>query len=498
MAASGDDFDAVDDDEDEAARYGRLIASKRLDGMNLIKTDRTLSWFVDEFKKGSLNLKPRYQRDFTWSEARSSRLVVTALCTRFIPPIVLRECTEPVIGKHGKPLANKKRTVYELVDGKQRISSLLAFALGPTEAARLGLPARASTLAKLDEEEYDGWNGMTLADLDTFDQEKFLGCALSTLCIPPELDLDRVYAVYEDINSGAENLSPHQLRRAVLAGSASSYIDMIDRLRDDEHFRAIYGEKDERKEMDGELVLRALAFAHGEYKAPLKSFLSHELQNWQKRAEVSGFKGDDVALWLVDREKAFRTTMRVGRAAFGDGAFKKWDAAKGKWALSPPFFELTYAVLSDLLRNGEVTEATMVRKASALREAVRLAFSNEEHVISAKHTKRSVAAVRECKRALEDLILGATGVSVDSVRTFGPELRRTLWESQHGLCGHCGELIDESALEYGNLVHIDHVVPHAHGGSTTPGNAQLLHAACNRQKGARGRVPVPSDDRDAT
>lgn len=492
MAVSEDESDAVDDDEDEAERFSKLIASKRLDGMNLVKSDYTIKWFVDEFKKGSIMLKPRYQREFTWNEARSSRLIVTALCTRFIPPIVLHECNVPALSKQGKPLANKKRTVYEVVDGKQRLTSLLAFAFGPAEADKLGLPARASTLAKLDEEEYKGWNGMTLADLEQFDQDKFFGCALSTLCIPASLDLDRVYAVYEDINSGAENLSPHQLRRAVLAGSASSYIDMIDRLRDDEHFRAIYGEKDERKEMDGELVLRALAFAHTEYKAPLKTFLAHELQNWLKRAELAGHKGDDAPRWLVDREKAFRNTMRVGREAFGDGAFKKWDEAKGKWALSPPFFELKYAVLEELLRSEQVSAAMLVQNADALRGAMQRAFSDEEHVISAKHAKRSPAAVRECKRALEILILGAIGGPKDGVRAFGSELRRTLWERQDGLCGHCGGRIDESALEYGELVHIDHVVPHARGGRTTADNAQLLHAACNREKGAR--VPVPSGE----
>jgi 5-methylcytosine-specific restriction endonuclease McrA len=331
---------------------------------------------------------------------------------------------------------------------------------------------------------------MVFADLDTFDQEKYFDCALSTLCIPAELDLDRTYAVYEDINSGAENLSPHQLRRAVLAGSAATYIDMIDRLRDDSHFRAIYGDKDERKEMDGELVLRALAFAHTEYKAPIKTFLSHELQNWQKRAEIAGYKADDLPSWLVDREKAFRRTMRIGRVMFGEGAFKKWDETKSKWTLSPPFFELQFAVLSDLLRSEQVTEPMMVENAGALRLAMQRAFTDKEHVISAKHTRRSPAAVRECKRALEDLILGAIGGTLDSVRTFSPELRRTLWETQQGLCPYCGELIDESALDFGNLVQIDHIIPHAHGGPTTPDNAQLLHAACNRQKGAR----VPSDE----
>jgi hypothetical protein len=39
---------------------------------------------------------------------------------------------------------------------------------------------------------------------------------------------------------------------------------------------------------------------------------------------------------------------------------------------------------------------------------------------------------------------------------------------------------------------IDHAAPFAAGGATEPGNAQLVHAACNRSKGARTAPSAPA------
>jgi hypothetical protein len=70
-------------------------------------------------------------------------------------------------------------------------------------------------------------------------------------------------------------------------------------------------------------------------------------------------------------------------------------------------------------------------------------------------------------------------------RAFGPSLRRPLFERQGGKCALCLERIDESRLDDGQYVHIDHDRPYSNGGKTELENAQLTHRVCNQEKGAR-------------
>jgi hypothetical protein len=77
-----------------------------------------LDQLANMLKKGRLNLFPKYQRDYVWKPERASRLVVTVLCNRIVPGVVLHE---------------KEKGVYDVVDGKQRLTSLLCFYMAGEE-----------------------------------------------------------------------------------------------------------------------------------------------------------------------------------------------------------------------------------------------------------------------------------------------------------------------------------------------------------------------------
>lgn len=42
-------------------------------------------------RKGSLNIAPKYQRGYVWKQDRASRLIITVLCNRIVPAVVLHE-----------------------------------------------------------------------------------------------------------------------------------------------------------------------------------------------------------------------------------------------------------------------------------------------------------------------------------------------------------------------------------------------------------------------
>lgn len=512
---------AADDVRAEAIR--KTIAQKRVsdDAGDIKKKDKDVKAMVEYFKEGQLNLFPKYQRGYTWDEARASRLMVTALCGRTIPPVYLHE-------KKETDAKGRTKTVYDVVDGKQRLSSLIAFRLGHEKGRELGLHPDtlrcACKLSKLDAEEYEGWDGIRYEDMCEEDQQRFDKCDVITMTIPSSYSDEQVifvfgrarrarararrlggcccapvsptcgalplfvqvFNLYEDINSGSENLSQQQLRRAVFCGA---YMDLVEELRTCADFLSVRDAQalDTKKEEDGELVLRLLAFGsrHREYKGPRKTFLNDELRSLAKRADLVGISSEE---YLRRQRDMFRRTMAVAVRAFGkDVAFRRWDPAKKRWsAIEGVFAELSFAALFDLLDTSQVSEQQLVARGPMLVEAIKDLFERAEQ-LEFKPKGRTRVAIEASLRLLKSTILDAAGGQLDAKRAFalGEPARRALWERQGRACTICGGPIREEDLRDSSALHVDHVVPHALGGATDDANAALTHRACNLSKGSR-------------
>ena len=92
------------------------IESEKLYGLG--SKEAELSQFASWLAKGKLNLFPAYQREYVWKPDKASRLIATVLCNRYVPPVVLHE---------------KTKSCYDVVDGKQRLTSILGFYLNGSE-----------------------------------------------------------------------------------------------------------------------------------------------------------------------------------------------------------------------------------------------------------------------------------------------------------------------------------------------------------------------------
>src|ERR1041384_7359841 len=71
--------------------------------------------FVHLFNDGKLNLEPGFQRDSVWSLGDRKKLIETILQRYPIPSIFLYENN------------SDGRLVYDVIDGKQRLESILMF-----------------------------------------------------------------------------------------------------------------------------------------------------------------------------------------------------------------------------------------------------------------------------------------------------------------------------------------------------------------------------------
>jgi hypothetical protein len=192
-----------------------------------------------------------FQRGFVWTRGQMDRFIESILLGYPIPGLFLV-----------RQRADKR---YLVLDGQQRLRTLLAFKKGIHNDRRFALTNVADEFKDLTYE--------TLPDAlrRTFDDAFIQATIVSTDETPSSLDA--VYQIFERLNSGGTQLTPHEIRVALYAGPL---IEELERLNSLESWRALYGEKKNSRLRDQELVLRVLALFIDEenYARPLKVFLN--------------------------------------------------------------------------------------------------------------------------------------------------------------------------------------------------------------------------------
>ena len=191
----------------------------------------------------------RFQRSFVWSKTQMDRFIESLLLGYPIPGIFLVQQTD-------------RR--YLVLDGQQRLRTLAAFYRGIVNKREFALQSVAKQFRGLT---YETLNTEQRRELDnTFIQATIVQADGSTL------SLDAVYQVFERLNSGGTQLTPHEIRIALYAGPL---VDWLIEISSSQEWRALYGPPS-RHLRDQELVLRivALLVSPGTYKRPLKKFLN--------------------------------------------------------------------------------------------------------------------------------------------------------------------------------------------------------------------------------
>ncbi|MDD5593322.1 MAG: DUF262 domain-containing protein [Candidatus Margulisbacteria bacterium] len=80
---------------------------------------QALSWFYSESEKNTLDLRPKYQRNPIWSIGQKCFLIDSIISGCPLPQVFLN-----IISRGTGP---KRKTIYEVVDGQQRLRSIIEF-----------------------------------------------------------------------------------------------------------------------------------------------------------------------------------------------------------------------------------------------------------------------------------------------------------------------------------------------------------------------------------
>jgi hypothetical protein len=227
------------------------FSSQDFDVAGLVRRIQTESMLIPRFGGGDDRVETAgFQRGFVWRRAQMDRFIESLLLGYPVPGIFLIKQT-----------ADNRMLV---LDGQQRLLTLTAF----FEGRHNNRPFALTNVI----EDFKGLTYSKLPESLKFKlDDSYMQATIVTTDGSAVLN-DAIYQIFERLNAGGTQLTPHEIRVALAAGKL---VDYLESLNSNVHWRALYGTKSPRLR-DQELVLRILALhtSSNTYSRPLKRFLN--------------------------------------------------------------------------------------------------------------------------------------------------------------------------------------------------------------------------------
>jgi Protein of unknown function DUF262 len=269
---------------------------------------------VAMYKEGDLDVHPEFQRIFRWNAGQKSRLIESILLGIPIPTIFVSQ---------------RKDGVWDVIDGVQRLSTILEFmGVYKSEEKKL-LPASAlegtEYLPSLNGYtfEVDNGNGKVLTEPL---RREIKRAKLDFRIIKKESDENAKFDLFQRLNSGAE-LSQQESRNCLMVMIRPDFYKWIQELTKVSSFisTVLLSERQENEAMKDELALRFVSNVL--FKGPntyLPKIFSDYLTDWTKQTATE---------WTIDIKmltNLFEKTFLMLENALGEDAFRRFDSAKGR------------------------------------------------------------------------------------------------------------------------------------------------------------------------
>lgn len=202
--------------------------------MDILKRDSNsinIASFWEGVSLNKFNFEPPYQRDSVWSEEKQSFFIDSILRNYPIPPIFLHQKINDDTGKIS----------FEVVDGKQRLNSIVSFIQGDI-----------SSSSEVDD---DDLTGIYFEDLSS-DEFKNVKKHFWRYQIPIEYidteDEQTIDSIFDRLNRNGEKLNGQELRNAKYHGT--SLLNAVDRLVAIPYWSSQLTSVDKKRMEDKELI----------------------------------------------------------------------------------------------------------------------------------------------------------------------------------------------------------------------------------------------------
>lgn len=185
--------------------------------MQFNSTEHPVTWFRDRYLDGSLEIRPPFQRNPVWAGRQKCSLIETILMGLPVPEVFIQRSTTA-----------EGVTTYALVDGQQRVRTVLQF-IGAETDPEEGEHNKFS-LDKLDSD--SPWRNMSIDDLSDEQRSRFFDYVFSVRYLSTNNEYE-VRDMFRRLNKYLTPLKPQELRNAIYTGP---FIKLATRLADDEYW----------------------------------------------------------------------------------------------------------------------------------------------------------------------------------------------------------------------------------------------------------------------
>ena len=190
---------------DSIAIQSQLDANRR--SVSFDSYDVTVRQLYDMISEDIIDVTPEYQRHFVWNQERQSQLIESILLGIPVPSLFM---------------ATNKDSTWEVIDGLQRITTLVNFIGSIDIIEKISEDCKPLTLKGL--EKLDTLNGLKYGEIPKSIQLMFMTRPIRITVLNDRSDFNLRFDLFERLNTGGVILHPQEIRNCVYLGPFNDFI----------------------------------------------------------------------------------------------------------------------------------------------------------------------------------------------------------------------------------------------------------------------------------
>jgi len=312
---------------------------KKIGEVRTESIDLSVGEIVALHENKELVIQPDFQRLFRWSTEQRSRLVESMLLELPIPSIFVIE---------------REDGVLELIDGLQRVSSLIQF----VSSNALGLQPLTLDGCDLVNE----LNGMSFDILPLTLRLRLKRTGIRTVVIKRQSSQFLRYEMFKRLNTGGAKLSEQDIRNVnarMIGDEGKKFYDFLASCSSYQSFLTttdLLSTAAVDARAREELVLRFFAVMN--YREKFKGSISEWLDNYMEKIIIEGMIFD-----YNSQKSNFEKLFDILAEKFGPYAFVKYRSGKPVGGLAPAYYEaVTAGCFKNLAKLESLTATAAIDK----------------------------------------------------------------------------------------------------------------------------------------
>jgi hypothetical protein len=240
---------------------------------NLLSTDRldlSFGEIMRMYQDGDIIIKPAFQRYFRWDVEQRTRFIESILLGIPIPPIFV---------------AADGKGVWELVDGLQRVSTMLSF-FGILKSEDEGIKNK-NKWKLIGGDRVEALAGFTYETMPELFKRSLKRATCRVEILNWNSNYDMRFELFNRLNTGGSPLTAQEIRNCIYRDISDEFNDFLKRIADNKDFRALIDLDDEQIERlyHEELALRFISLyknikhVKGSIAQHMTAFMKEALEN---------------------------------------------------------------------------------------------------------------------------------------------------------------------------------------------------------------------------